>query len=57
MSAVTDSIPQTLFNKSDTRTSRRAALALRTPRWRQPRFNGLALTLLIGGGALLILLL
>ena len=30
-------------------------LTLRTPRWRQPRFNGFALVLLVASGVLLAL--
>ncbi|MEM9741966.1 MAG: hypothetical protein AAF918_04710 [Pseudomonadota bacterium] len=30
-------------------------VSLRTPRWRAPRFNGLALALIIGAGVLLAL--
>jgi hypothetical protein len=57
MSALNQSIPQTPFGRPTTRTRYPVALSLRTPRWRQPRCNVLALTLLIGAGGALALLL
>ncbi|MEM1432672.1 MAG: hypothetical protein AAGG11_01305 [Pseudomonadota bacterium] len=56
MSALNQTIPQALFTRTATGTQPRAALALRTPRWRQPRCNTLAMVLLISAGMLLALL-